>query len=93
MVTDACQSEDRVDERHYSMGSFQEGSYTVEVEYCALNPPPFPSPCSVVGRLAFDVVGMESVVAVPTNFGYAMVGLLAGIFFISIAKLMKWGQG
>ena len=86
-VTDACGGNDYVAERRYLVGSFQEGFYTLDVEFCVLNPPPFPSGCHVISQLSFGVGGIAYVAAVPANSGYAITWLFMCIFLVSIAKL------
>lgn len=89
--TDACAAEDYVSERDYRVGAFASGSYSLDVEFCVSNPPPFPSGCGPLANLSFNVAGAGQEgrgLAVPINSKYAAILLALAVVFVSARRLI-----
>src|SRR5690606_39532815 len=51
----------------YSIGSFESGNYSLRVEFCVVNPPPFPTNCGVILQTPFEVDGEATATSVPRS--------------------------
>jgi hypothetical protein len=68
-VTDSCRPSDFTTQRDYPIGSFAAGIYSLGVEFCIVNPPPFPTDCGVILQTPFAVEGEVPAVSVPMDSG------------------------
>lgn len=66
-VTDSCPPIDFTTQRDYSIGSFVAGIYSLRVEFCVVNPPPFPMECGVILQTPFEVAGESPAASVPID--------------------------
>jgi hypothetical protein len=53
---DACPTQYIAPYRDYVLGAFGGGNYTLIVNSCSNNPPPFPNECNIVLRAGFAVI-------------------------------------
>lgn len=53
---DACPPQYIMPYRDYVLGAFAGGNYTLIVNSCSNNPPPFPNECNIVLRAGFAVI-------------------------------------
>ena len=88
MAGDSCGAEDIASARSYPVGVLGEGTYSLHVEYCSDNPPPFPVDCSTIADIPLRVLG-SSIVAVPTNSWYAVLALII-LVALAATKALSW---
>jgi hypothetical protein len=75
--SDTCAPQNILPWRDYVLGAFPAGNYTLIVNSCSHNPPPFPTECNIVLRAPFAV--LRPVEPAPGLTGAAMVALIAGL--------------
>lgn len=75
-VTDTCPPSDFTTQRDYSIGSFESGNYSLRVEFCVVNPPPFPTNCGVILQTPFEVDGEATATSVPVDSKQLLTSIL-----------------
>ncbi len=84
IVTDACVDSDLVSQRQYSIGSLASGSYRFDLSFCVENPPPHPSPCTVLAQVPFVVGASPAAVSLPVDSRYLLVAMVGALGFLSL---------
>ncbi len=77
IVPDACVSSDFISERQYSIGSLESGSYRVDLSICCDNPPPHPSPCTIVAEVPFVVGSDPAAVSASIDSPYLFAAMIS----------------
>jgi len=84
IVEDACVGSDFVSQRQYSIGRLASGSYRFDLSFCFENPPPHPSPCTVLTQVPFIVGGSSAVVALPVDSRYLRIAMIGALGLLSL---------
>lgn len=74
---DTCAPQNILPSRDYVLGAFDAGNYTLVVNSCSHNPPPFPTECNIVLQARFAVIA--PVTPAPILSPWALLMLAASI--------------
>ena len=83
--TDVCAGGGRIQNRAYDLGALPAGSYTFQINACQDNPPPLPSPCSIVYSAPLMVAGLTD--TVPMSDAAGLIALCASLLISAASRL------